>query len=223
MKTLVDDFKLYSKDKGISSSVFDSIIKNTENSLTPVVLEERKMNVVGMDIYSRLLYDRILYFGEHFTAETCNLAIAQLLYLNSIEERDINIYINSGGGSVVDGLGLIDTMNFIESGISTTCVGMAASMGAVLLSCGDKGKRFVLPHSRVMIHQVSSGMRGTVSDMKIEFEQAEKCKLDVYNILATNLNKTYEEIETLCDRDNWFIGDEAVKLGIADAVLMKKN
>lgn len=221
MKQLVEDFKLFSKDKGVLSSVFDDVVKKTENTLTPVVLEERKMNVVGMDIYSRLLYDRILYFGEQFTSETCNLAIAQLLYLNSLDEREIMIYINSGGGSVVDGLGVIDTMNFINSPVSTTCIGMAASMGAVLLSCGEKGNRFVLPHSRVMIHQVSSGMRGCVSDMKIELEQAERCKNDVYNILAKNLNKDYSEIESLCDRDNWFIGEEAVKLGIADKVLIK--
>lgn len=221
MKQLVEDFKLFSKDKGVSSLVFDDIVKKTENTLTPVVLEERKMNVVGMDIYSRLLYDRILYFGEQFTSETCNLAIAQLLYLNSLDEREIMLYINSGGGSVVDGLGVIDTMNFINSPVSTTCIGMAASMGAVLLSCGDKGNRFVLPHSRVMIHQVSSGMRGCVSDMKIELEQAERCKNDIYNILAKNLNKDYSEIEALCDRDNWFIGEEAVKLGIADKVLIK--
>lgn len=221
MKCLVDDFKLYSKDRGVSASVFDDVVKKTENALTPVVLEERKMNVVGMDIYSRLLYDRILYFGENFTSETCNLAIAQLLYLNSLDEREIMLYINSSGGSVIDGLGVIDTINFINSPVSTTCIGMAASMGAVLLSCGKIGSRFVLPHSRVMIHQVSSGMKGCVSDMKIEFEQAERCKNDVYNILAKNLNKDYSEIESLCDRDNWFIGEEAVKLGIADKVLIK--
>lgn len=219
MGNLVNDLKTFSMERGVSSSVFDDIVKRTTNALTPVVLEERKMNVVGMDIYSRLLYDRILYFGEQFTQETCNLAIAQLLYLNSLDNRDINIYINSGGGSVVDGLGVIDTMNFIKSKVSTTCIGMAASMGAVLLSCGEKGQRFVLPHSRVMIHQVSSGMRGCVSDMKIELEQAERCKNDIYNILAKNLGKDYHEIEALCDRDNWFIGEEAVNLGIADKVL----
>lgn len=223
MRQLVNDFKLFAKDKGVTSSVFDDVVKKATDTLTPVVLEERKMNVVGMDIYSRLLYDRILYFGEQFTSETCNLAIAQLLYLNSLDERDINIYINSSGGSVVDGLGVIDTINFINCPVSTTCIGMAASMGAVLLSCGDRGKRFVLPHSRVMIHQVSSGMHGTLSDMKIELEQTEKCKNDIYNILAKNLNKDFSEIEQLCDRNNWFIGEEAVKLGIADVVLKSKK
>lgn len=215
------DFKLFSKDKGISSLVFDDIVKNTNNSLTPVVLEERKMNVAAMDIYSRLLYDRIIYFGSVFDSDTCNLAIAQLLYLNSLDERNINIYINSPGGSVVDGLGIIDTINFINSKVTTTCIGEAASMGAVLLSCGEKGNRFVLPHSRVMIHQVSSGMKGTLADMKIELEQTERCKKDIYNILASNMNKSFEEIEQLCDRNNWFIGQEAIDLGIADKMLVK--
>ena len=221
MSEIIKDFSLFARDKGVSSLVLNDVIKSTENSYTPVVLEERKLNVSTLDIYSRLLYDRILYFGHEFNQETCNLAIAQLLYLDSIGEQNINIYVNSGGGEVLSGLGLIDTMNLIKSPVSTTCVGMAASMGAVLLSCGEKGKRFVLPHSRVMIHQVSSGMRGTYSDMKIELEQTERCRNDLYNILATNLGKSFEEIEQLCDRDNWFIGQEAVDLGIADQLLVK--
>lgn len=217
----MSDFRKFAKDKGVSMSVFDDIVKDVNNSLTPVVLEERKMNVVAMDVYSRMLYDRIIYFGHEFNQDTCNLLNAQLLYLSSLDERDINIYINSPGGSVVDGLSSIDVMNFIPNNVSTTCIGMAASMGAVLLSCGEKGKRFVLPHSRVMIHQVSSGMRGTFSDMKIEMEQTERCRNDVYKLLADNMGKTFEEVEMLCDRNNWFIGQEAVELGIVDKVLTK--
>lgn len=217
----MSDFRKFAKDKGVSMSVFDDIVKDVNNSLTPVVLEERKMNVVAMDVYSRMLYDRIIYFGHEFNQDTCNLLNAQLLYLSSLDERDINIYINSQGGSVVDGLSSIDVMNFIPNNVSTTCIGMAASMGAVLLSCGEKGKRFVLPHSRVMIHQVSSGMRGTFSDMKIEMEQTERCRNDVYKLLADNMGKTFEEVEVLCDRNNWFIGQEAVDLGIVDKVLTK--
>ena len=217
----MNDFRLFAKDKGVSMSVMDDIVKNTNNSLTPVVLEERKMNVVAMDVYSRMLYDRIIYFGHEFNQDTCNLLNAQLLYLSSLDERDINIYINSPGGSVVDGLSSVDVINFIPNSVSTTCIGMAASMGAVLLSCGEKGKRFVLPHGRVMIHQVSSGMRGTFSDMKIEMEQTERCRNDVYQLLADNIGKTFEEVEVLCDRNNWFIGQEAVDLGIVDKVLIK--
>lgn len=215
------DFRLFAKDKGVSMSVLDDVTKSINNTFTPVVLEERQLNVVGLDVFSRLLYDRILYFGHEFNQETCNLAVAQLLYLNSIDERDINIYINSPGGSVVDGLAVIDTINFIKSSVSTTCIGMAASMGAVLLSCGEKGKRFILPHGRVMIHQVSSGMKGALKDMEIEFEQTKRCKEDIYRILAANTDKTLEEIERDCDRNYWLIGQEAVEYGIVDNILKK--
>lgn len=223
IKNITKDFKLFATDKGVSPSVVESVINKANNSLTPVVLEERQMNVTAVDVFSRLLYDRQIFFGHEFNSETCNLAIAQLLYLDSIDNRDINIYINSPGGSVVDGLALIDTMGFINSQVSTLCVGEAASMGAVLLSCGEKGKRFTLPHGRVMIHQVSSGARGTLADMEIELEQTRRCKQDLYKILAENMGKSYEEIEALCDRNNWFIGQEAVDMGIVDGILNKKN
>ena len=221
-ENLYKDFKLFARDKGLSSHLVDDVTKSTENILTPYILEERELRVTSLDIYSRLLYDRILYFGHEVNAESCNVAIAQLLFLDSVNNNTVNFYINSGGGSVIDGLGLIDTMNLIKSPISTTCVGMAASMGAVLLSCGEKGQRFVLPHSRVMIHQVSSMTKGTVADMKIALEQSLRCEDDLYKILAENTNKSIEEIRALCDRDNWFIGQEAVDLGIADEVLKKK-
>lgn len=203
--------------QGISSMNLDSFTK--ANYVNPMILEERQMNVTSIDIYSRMLMDRILFLNTNVEPTMANILTAQLLWLDQQSDKPINMYINSPGGSVIDGLQLIDTMNFINAPISTTCLGMAASMGAVILSCGEKGKRFVLPHSRVMIHQVSSGMSGTFSDMKIEFEQTERCKKDIYNILAKNIGKSYEEIESLCDRNNWFIGQEAVDLGIADKVV----
>ena len=222
MKDIKKDFRKFALDKtNISPSVLDDKIKQAENFITPYVLEERQLNVATFDIFSRLMYDRIVYFGGEVNDTSCNTAIAQLLYLSSVDQRDISIYINSPGGSVLDGLGLIDTINFIPCDVSTTCIGMAASMGAVLLSNGAKGKRFVLPHSRVMIHQVSSGMKGVLADMEIELEQTRKCKNDVYKILADNTGKSFEEMERLCDRNNWFIGHEAVELGIADKVLEK--
>ena len=214
---LEKDFNLFAKSKGISSSTLHRV----SNSALPYVLEERRLNVQALDIYSRLLYDRIIYMGEEFTPESCNLIITQLLYLNNLSNDPIDIYINSSGGSVIDGLSIIDTINLIKSPVNTICTGLAASMGAVLLSCGKKGNRAVLPHSRVMIHQVSSGMWGTFSDLEIELKQTERCKQDIYKILAENLNKPYEEIEKLCDRNNWFIGQEAVDLGIVDKVLCK--
>ena len=214
---LEKDFNLFAKSKGISSNTLHRV----SNSALPYVLEERRLNVQALDIYSRLLYDRIIYMGEEFTPESCNLIITQLLYLNNLSNDPIDIYINSSGGSVIDGLSIIDTINLIKSPVNTICTGLAASMGAVLLSCGKKGNRAVLPHSRVMIHQVSSGMWGTFSDLEIELKQTERCKQDIYKILAENLNKPYEEIEKLCDRNNWFIGQEAVDLGIVDKVLCK--
>lgn len=222
MDKLTKDFRHFAIDKvGMSPSVIDDKIGKVNNHLTPYILEERQLNVATFDVFSRLMYDRIIYFTGVVNDETCDTAIAQLLYLSSVDERDISMYINSGGGSVVAGLGLVDTMNYINCDVSTTCIGMAASMGSVLLSNGAKGKRFVLPHSRVMVHQVSSSQSGTLADLEIELEQTRRCKNDVYKILADNTGHTFEEMEKLCDRNNWFIGQEAVDdLRIADKVLI---
>ena len=221
MENLTKDFRKFAlSNTNARASVLDDQIKKTNNILTPYILEERQLNVATFDVFSRLMYDRIIYFTGVVDDDSCNTAVAQLLYLSSVDERDISMYINSQGGSVVDGLGLVDTMNYISCDISTTCIGMAASMGSVLLSNGAKGKRFVLPHSRVMIHQISSRQSGTLADLEIEIEQTRRCKNDVYKILADNTGHTFEDMEKLCDRDNWFIGQEAVELGIADKVLI---
>ena len=217
--SLREDFRKFAISNGVKATVLDDQIRKTSNMMTPYILEERQLNVATFDVFSRLMYDRIIYFTGVVNEDTCNTAVAQLLYLSSVDERDINMYINSPGGSVVDGLGLVDTMNYIPCDIATTCIGMAASMGSVLLSNGAKGKRFVLPHSRVMIHQVSSSQSGTLADLEIEIEQTRRCKNDVYKILADNSGHTFEEMEKLCDRNNWFIGQEAVDLGIVDKVL----
>ena len=219
------DFLLFAKDKMNipTTTMEDKMNYDFKNFVMPYILEERKLNVTSLDVYSRLLLDRIIFFSGEVDQVSCNTMIAQLLYLSSVDDRDINIYINSQGGSVIDGLALIDTMNFVKCDISTTCIGMAASMGAVLLSCGKEGKRFVLPHSRVMIHSVSSGFKGHTPDIKIEMEQTIRCQNDIYNILAKNTKKTFEEIEQLCDRDNWFIGEEAIELGVADKVILDQK
>lgn len=221
---LIKDFRKFAIDKTkVRATVLDDQLSNPNSFLTPYILEERQLNVTQMDIFSRLLYDRILYFTGEVNRETCDTMNAELLYLDSLDGRDISLYINSPGGSVVDGLSVIDTMNFINSDVSTICMGMAASMGSVLLSNGAKGKRLVLPHSRIMIHQVSSAMKGTVSDMEIEFAETQRCKRDIYNILAKNTGHTFDEIEKLCDRNNWFIGSEAVdELHIADKLIESK-
>ena len=171
-----------------------------------------------------MLLDRIIFFGNEFNSETCNIVTAELLYLDSIEEKDINIFIASGGGIVSGGLGIIDVISYINSDVSTTCISTAASMGAVLLSCGTKGKRFALPHSRVMLHQVSSGMNtSTYADLAISLEQTKKYQDDLFKILAENMNKTVEEIENICNRDHWYIGQEAVDAGIVDKIIDKKK
>ena len=220
MENITKDFRHFAIDKvGMSPSIIDDKIKDM---VYPTIIEERDsaMRVSEMNVFSRLIQDRILFLSGQVDSLSMDTMIAQMLYLNSVDNRDISLYISSPGGDVLAGLSLIDTMNFIESDISTTCLGMAASMGAVLLSCGTKGKRFVLPHSRVMIHSVSSGFQGHTADIKIEMEQTLRCQDDLYKILSENTNHSFEEIEKLCDRDRWFIGQEAVDLGIADKVLI---
>lgn len=219
MKNIFKDFRKFALDKtNVKATVFDD---QTKDFVTPYILEERQLHVTQMDIFSRLLYDRILYFSGEVTSEACDTMNAELLYLDSVDNRDISLYINSNGGSVVAGLSVVDTMNFIKSDVSTISMGMAASMGAVLLSNGAKGKRYALPHSRIMIHSVSSGFSGHTADIRIEMEQTERCQKDVFKILADNTGKTIEEITTLCDRDKWYIGNEALELGIVDKIIEK--
>ena len=216
------DFEKYALSQGISSMSLDSFTK--ANYVNPMILEERQMNVTSIDIYSRMLMDRILFLNTNIEPTMVNILTAQLLWLDQQSDKPINMYINSPGGSVIDGLQLIDTMNFINAPISTTCLGMAASMGAVILSCGEKGKRFALPHSRVMIHQASGGFNGKSEDVKTSYEQLLRCQKDIYEILSQNIGVEYEEIERLCSNtDKWFIGREAIDLGIIDKIVGEKE
>lgn len=218
---LKEDFKKFANSYGVRTSVFDDVKKSIENSLTPVILEERQLQTTPIDVFSRMLFDRQIFFGANFNSEACNVVVAELLYLNSIDERDITILINSPGGSVIDGLAVIDTMDYIKCDVSTTCVGMAASMGAVLLASGTKGKRFMLPHSRVMIHQVSSFTSGSLKDMEIDLEETKRCRDDIYQILSNATGKSMEEIVAACDRNNWMHGQEALDFGLVDKILVK--
>ena len=216
------DFEKYALSQGISSMSLDSFTK--ANYVNPMILEERQMNVTSIDIYSRMLMDRILFLNTSIESTMANILTAQLLWLDQQSDKPINMYINSPGGSVIDGLQLIDTMNFINAPISTTCLGMAASMGAVILSCGEKGKRFALPHSRVMIHQASGGFNGKSEDVKTSYEQLLRCQKDIYEILSQNIGVEYEEIERLCSNtDKWFIGQEVIDLGIIDKIVGEKD
>jgi ATP-dependent Clp protease protease subunit len=190
------------------------------NGFTPQVIEERQMNVVGMDVFSRLMMDRIIFMGVPVNDYVANVIQAQLLFLQSTDpKRDIQMYINSPGGSVIAGMGIYDTMQFVSPDVGTICTGLAASMGAVLLTAGQKGKRTCLPHARVMIHQPSGGMQGQFSDMEISYNLIKDLREELYNILAKHSGKTFEDIEKDSDRDNWMTATEAKEYGLVDEVL----
>lgn len=189
-------------------------------NFTPQVIEERQMNVVGMDVFSRLMMDRIIFLGVGVNDYVANVIQAQLLFLESTDsKRDVQIFINSPGGSVIAGLGIYDTMQYISPDVATICTGMAASMGAVLLTAGQKGKRSCLPHSRVMIHQPLGGMQGQVSDMEISYQLVKNLQKELYDILSNHTGQSYEKIYEDCDRDNWMKANEAKEYGLVDEVL----
>ena len=222
---MYNDYAKFAKSNcGVSSSVLDSYTKHQDIYLNPTIIEERKLNVAQMDVFSRLMMDRILWLNTEVNADVVNILNSQLLYLDSVSDDDISLYINSPGGSVVDGLATYDIMNFINSDVATYCMGMSASMGAVLLSSGAKGKRYSLPHGKVMIHQPSTGIgRIKAEDLRVEFEEMEKCKNTLYTILAQNTGKSVEEIEELCRLDRWYTATEAVSEGLIDKVIYSKQ
>lgn len=192
--------------------------------MNPYILEERQLNVTQMDVFSRLMMDRIIFLGTQVTDTSANIIQAQLLYLDSIDpEKDISIYINSPGGSVYAGLGIYDTMQYISSDVSTICTGMAASMAAVLLVAGQHGKRFALPHSRVMIHQPMGGAQGQASDIEITAREIQKLKKELYTIIADHSGQPFEKVERDSDRDYWMTAEEAKQYGMIDNVLVKAN
>ncbi len=187
---------------------------------TPSVIEERHLNVTQMDVFSRLMMDRIIFLGVGVDDYVANVIQAQLLFLDSLDpQRAIQMYINSPGGSVTAGLGIYDTMQYVSPEVSTICTSMAASMGAVLLSSGAKGQRVCLPHSRVMIHQPAGGMQGQVSDMQITYDLFKNLQRELYEILQENTGQDYEKIQLDCDRDNWMTAQEAVAYGLVDEVI----
>lgn len=200
-------------------------IANTPNikGFTPNVIEERQMNVLGLDVFSRLMMDRIIFLGVPINDYVANVVQAQLLFLESSDpKRDVQIFVNSPGGSVISGLGIYDTMQYITPDVATICTGLAASMGAVLLCAGKKGKRTCLPHSRVMIHQPLGGMQGQVTDMEISYRLIKKLQKELYDILANHTGQEYDKIAEDCERDNWMIATEAKEYGLVDEVLDRK-
>jgi ATP-dependent Clp protease protease subunit len=218
-----EEFRKYAiKHQGISSLTTDQYISSIEN-MTPYIIEERPMNITQMDVFSRLMKDRIIFMGTGVDDNVANIITAQLLFLESIDAKnDITMYINSPGGSVYAGLGIYDTMQYVNPDVATICTGLAASMGAVLLTAGAAGKRSALKHSRVMIHQPLGGAQGQASDIAITAKQIQILKVELYEILSNHSGKSMEEIEKDADRDYWMIAEDAKKYGLIDEVLFKK-
>lgn len=213
------EFKKYAtKHHGINSMYYDELV----SSLTPYIIEERQLNVAQMDVFSRLMMDRIIFLGTGINDSVANIIQAQLLFLESTDKtKDIQIYINSPGGSVYAGLGIYDTMQFINPDVATICTGIAASMAAVLLCAGQDGKRSGLPHSRVMIHQPLGGAQGQASDIEITAREILKLKKELYEIIAKHSNQPYDKVYDDSDRDYWMKALEAKEYGMIDEVLTK--
>jgi ATP-dependent Clp protease protease subunit len=211
------------KEMGLNGLTFDKYVQQIDN-MTRAVIEERPTNFREIDVFSRLIMDRIIFLGLPVDDNIANIITAQLLFLESVDaKKDVLLYINSPGGSVYAGLGIYDTMQLVTPDVSTICTGLAASMAAVLLAGGSKDKRSALPHSRIMIHQPMSGMQGPASDMEISLKQTLSVKNDLYNILSNHSGKTFEEIEKDADRDFWMKAKEAKEYGLIDEVLERRK
>lgn len=223
-----DEFKKYAVGHlGMSSMHLEKYMDATGPNIqgfTPQVIEERQMNIVGMDVFSRLMMDRIIFMGVPVNDYVANVIQAQLLFLESTDpKRDIQMFINSPGGSVIAGMGIYDTMQYVSPDVATICTGLAASMGAVLLLSGKHGKRTCLTHSRVMIHQPSGGMQGQFSDMEISYNLIKQLRNELYDIMAKHTGKTFDDINRDSERDNWMTAIQAKEYGVVDEVLERKN
>ena len=221
----MNEFEKYAlKHRGISSLSLHNFSSATSAYVNPMILEERQLNVTQLDVFSRLMMERILFLGAPINDDVANIIQAQLLFLESVDpSKDIQIYINSPGGSVSAGLGIYDTMQLISCDVATICTGMAASMGAVLLTAGADGKRSALPHSRVMIHQPLGGVQGQASDIEITAREIKRVKQDLYEILSHHSGKSVKQIEKDADRDYWLSAEEARAYGLIDTVVSKRG
>jgi len=218
-----DEFRKFAiKDQGISSTTVDSFTSMMDNYISPTIIEERQMNVASMDVFSRLMMDRIIFLGVPINDYVANIIQAQLLFLESVDaKKDIQIYLNTPGGGVYAGLGIYDTMQYIAPDVATICTGMAASMGAVLLCAGAEGKRTALRHSRVMIHQPLGGAQGQASDIEITAREIQKLKNELYTIISEHSGKPFDEVWKDSDRDYWMTSAEAKEYGMIDEVLIR--
>ena len=223
VNTYMNDFRKFATSRGMSGMVLDDVVRAQAQYLNPYILEERQLNVTQMDVFSRLMMDRIIFLGTEINDYTANTLSAQLLYLDSVDPgKDISIYINSPGGSVTAGLAIYDTMQFVTSDVSTMCTGMAASMAAVLLVPGTEGKRSALKHSRVMIHQPLGGVQGQASDIEIEAREIQKYKKELYTIISDHSHTPFDKVWADSDRNYWMTAEEAKEYGMIDFVMTKK-
>ena len=222
---MTNDFRNYAvKHLGMNGLALDQYAQFTSSYLSPTIMEERQLNVTQLDVFSRLMMDRIIFLGTQIDDYTANTLQAQLLYLDSVESgKDISIYINSPGGSVYAGLGIYDTMQYIQCDVATICTGMAASMGAVLMTAGTKGKRSALQHSRIMIHQPMGGAQGQASDIEITAREIMKLKKELYQIIADHSGNSIKKVEKDSDRDYWMTATEAKEYGMIDTVLIREH
>lgn len=215
------DFEKYYKSMyPLRHSAGIDYMKKMGYGINPTITEERELHVAQMDVFSRLMMDRIIYFGMEVNSDSSNIVVAQLLYLDSCDPgRDISIYVNSPGGSVYDGYGILDTMASLKSDIATNCTGLAASFGAMILSCGTRGKRSALPHSRIMIHQPSGGVHGKATDIEIEYKEIQKLKNELAEILAQRTKQDFAKVLADMENDNWMTAQEAKDYGLIDSVI----
>lgn len=220
-----NEFRKYAlKHRGINSLTFDKYQSTVNGYISPTIIEERQLNVASMDVFSRLMMDRIIFLGVPIDDTVANIIQAQLLFLESVDSsKDIQIYLNTPGGSVYAGLGIYDTMQYIAPDIATICTGMAASMGAVLLCAGAEGKRTALRHARVLIHQPMGGAEGQASDIEITAREIQKLKKELYDIIAFHSKQTYDKIWQDADRDYWMTADEAKNYGMIDEILIRNK
>lgn len=221
----MDEFRKYAlKHRGISSLSMHRYTSIANNYISPTIIEERQLNIATMDVFSRLMMDRIIFLGVPIDDYVANIIQAQLLFLESVDsKRDIQIYLNTPGGSVYAGLGIYDTMQYIQPDVATICTGMAASMGAVLLCAGEKGKRTALPHSRILIHQPMGGAEGQASDIEITTREILKLKKELYEIIARHSGQNFKKIEKDADRDYWMTSEEAKVYGMIDEILVRNR
>ena len=220
---MLNDFEKFARSRGVSPLYLnDYANKGNVNYINPTIIEERSRNITAMDVFSKLLMNNIVFVGDAVEDQMANVICSQLLWLDSQSDSDIMVYVNPPGGHVTSGLAIVDTLNFVRNKITTTCIGMAASMGAVILSSGTKGQRFAMPNSSIPIHAISGGTYGNINDMNVDIKESNRINDLVLSVLAENTGKTLDEIKKAVERDNWMAPQDAIDFGLIDGIISKK-